>query len=108
MVKTNNLSGKVLFLICCALCFFNFFFFPANIISWDVFGYYMYLPMIFIYDNWGLQDTHILHSILEQYHNSSTLYQVYPTETGFWTMRYSMGMSIFYAPFFVLGHLAAG
>jgi hypothetical protein len=63
--------------------------------------------MTFINDNLGLQDTKVLHNILDQYHNSSTLYQAYQTDTGSWVLRYPMGMAVLYSPFFMLGHLAA-
>ncbi|MBL7915991.1 MAG: hypothetical protein JNL49_13230 [Bacteroidia bacterium] len=86
---------------------FNLIRFPGNILSWDVFGYYMYLPMIFIYDNWGLQDVSILKHIVEEYNSSSTLYQAYQAETGTWVMRYTMGMAVFYLPFFLIGHFIA-
>ena len=106
MVKLkNNNSFATIIVISCCLLFFNFSFFPKNILSWDVFGYYMYLPMIFIYNNWGLQDINILHTIIEHYQSSSTLYQAYQTETGYWVMRYPIGMSMLYAPFFFIGHL---
>lgn len=98
----NKYSFAIVLLISVCLIFFNCSFFPINILSWDVFGYYMYLPMIFIYHNWGLQDVTVLHSIIEHYHSSSTLYQAYQTETGFWVMRYPMGMAMLYAPFFFL------
>ena len=104
----QKISLSCLIIIACFLIGLNFIFFPQNILSWDVFGYYLYLPMTFINDNLGLQDTNILRSILDQYHNSSTLYQAYQTETGSWVLRYPMGMAILYSPFFFMGHLLAG
>jgi hypothetical protein len=105
--KKKNLSLVAFIAVSASIGFFNFSMFPKNILSWDVFGYYIYLPMIFIHNNWGLQDINLVHHILEQYQNSSTLYQCYQTETGYWVMRYPMGMAILYSPFFFIGHLAA-
>ncbi len=109
-MKSDNfksISCRTFLLVSGLLVFFNLSFFPGNILSWDVFGYYMYLPMIFIYNNWGLQNIDIVHDLINTYKSSSTLYQAYPTETGSWLMRYSMGMAIFYFPFFVIGHFLA-
>jgi len=105
--KTRRISFFTLILISCSLLYFNFSFFPKNILSWDVFGYYLYLPLNFIYNNWGLQDTAVLHNVLDHYHNSATLYQAYPLPTGSWVLRYPIGMSYLYAPFFFIGHLLA-
>lgn len=105
--NTQKWSHYALLLIVTMIVFFNLVRFPGNILSWDVFGYYLYLPMIFIYDNWGLQDISILKNIVEEYNSSSTLYQAYQTETGTWVMRYTMGMAVFYLPFFLIGHFIA-
>ena len=104
----NRSSLFALILIAFGLIYFNYSFNPTNILSWDVFGYYMYLPMTFIYHNWDLHNTTILHTIIDQYQNTESLYQAYATETGSWIMRYSMGMSMLYSPFFALGHFIAG
>lgn len=105
--STHKWSHNALLLIVTMIVIFNLIRFPGNILSWDVFGYYMYLPMIFIYDNWGLQDVSILKHIVEEYNSSSTLYQAYQAETGTWVMRYTMGMAVFYLPFFLIGHFIA-
>lgn len=105
--KKNNLSLGVFILVSACLLFFNFSYFPNNILSWDVFGYYMYLPVTFIYHDWKLLDIGVVRALIEQYHSSSTLYQAYQTETGLWVMRYSMGMAVLYAPFFFIGHIVA-
>jgi hypothetical protein len=77
---------------------------PANILSWDVFGYYLYLPLGFIYQDISLQDPDVIHSIIAKYNSTETFYQMYLLENGNWVMKYSMGMAIFYLPFFLLGH----
>lgn len=78
--------------------------FPANIISWDVFGYYLYLPLTFIYNDLALKEPEVIHAIIEKYNNTDTFYQMYLLENGNWMMKYSMGMAVFYLPFFVIGH----
>jgi len=85
----------------------NFLFAPANIFSWDVFGYYLYLPFTFIYHDLGLKDFSVVDGILDKYHNTSTFYQAIAMPEGHYVMKYSMGMSFFYAPFFFIGHVVA-
>jgi len=85
----------------------NFIFKAGNILSWDVFGYYIYLPLKFIYNDLGLKDYSIIDTILEKYHNSATFYQAMKMPDGAYVMKYSMGLSFFYAPFFFIGHIIA-
>jgi hypothetical protein len=103
----NPLLKAVSIVIILFIIINNLVFFPANILCWDVFGYYLYLPLKFIYHDLGLQDVSIVHSILEKYHNSSTFYQAFLGPEGNYVMRYTMGMSILYTPFFFIGHLIA-
>jgi len=86
---------------------FNFLYIPSNILSWDVFGYYLYLPCLFIYNDLGLNDISVIHNIIEQYSSSATFYQAVQLPSGDWVMRYQMGMAILYSPAFFIGHLVA-
>ena len=109
----NKLPGKfpvsktVTILLIAILVYCGFTFFPDNILSWDVFGYYLYLPFTFIYSDLGLNNENIIHEIIDKYHNSATFYQAIKLPAGNYVMKYSMGMSILYSPFFFLGHLYA-
>ena len=85
----------------------NFIFSPANILSWDVFGYYLYLPLKFIYHNLGIAHYSIIEQILSKYHNTATFYQAIKMPDGTYVMKYSLGLSFFYFPFFLIGHLIA-
>jgi len=85
----------------------NLMFMPGNILSWDVFGYYLYLPLKFIYNDLGLNDYSIIDSIIGKYHNTATFYQAMKMPEGNFVMKYSMGLSFFYAPFFFIGHIIA-
>lgn len=75
-------------------------------LTWDAFGYYLYLPGKFIYHD--LTKLEWLPQIIEQYSPTGKLYQVCPLPNGNFAMKYLMGLSILYAPFFFLGHWAAG
>jgi len=103
----NPILKAVLMIIVLFIIINNLIFFPANILCWDVFGYYLYLPLKFIYHDLGLHDESIVHSILEQYNNSETFYQAIRLPEGNHVMKYSMGLSILYSPFFFIGHIIA-
>lgn len=76
-------------------------------LTWDVFGYYLYLPSHFIYSDLALHNPEWINHLLDTYEPTSTLYQAIQLENGNWVMKYSMGMSILYAPFFFVAHLIA-
>lgn len=80
---------------------------PHKIISWDIFGYYLYLPFTFIYHDLGLRNFSVLQGIIDEYQNTAWFYQAIPQEGGHWVMKYPMGMAVLYLPWFLIGHLAA-
>ncbi|MEK6616357.1 MAG: hypothetical protein AABZ32_09640 [Bacteroidota bacterium] len=63
--------------------------------------------MTFIYHDLGIRNYSVIQSILDTYHNSGTFYQALHMESGDWVMRYGIGMSVLYSPFFFIGHLIA-
>jgi len=79
-----------------------------SILSWDVFGYYLYLPAQFIYHDIGINDFSWLQSILDKYSPTIGFYQAYQGPEGDYIMKYPMGMAILFAPFFFIAHLLAG
>lgn len=82
---------------------------PArNTISWDVMGYYMYLPATFIYDDIKIKDKQWVDDIIEKYQPTSTFYQAVKQDDGSWVLRYTSGLALVNSPFFFLGHTAAG
>ena len=94
-------------LIAIAVIVGNFSGGPVRILSWDVFGYYLYLPAAFIYRDLGLQHFDVTHQIIDKYHNSGTFYQAMQLPSGYWVMKYSMGLAVLYLPFFLIGHVIA-
>jgi len=103
----NHLLTITVCLIVIFIIINNYIFFPGNILSWDVFGYYLYLPLKFIYHNLGIGDSPIITQIIDKYHNTATFYQGLKMPNGNYVMKYSMGISFFYTPFFFIGHLIA-
>lgn len=74
-------------------------------ISWDVSGYYMYLPAIFIYKD--LKQVAFLNDIQEKYQPAGSPYQVFDHWSGRRIMKYSTGMAVQYLPFFLAAHAVA-
>lgn len=74
-------------------------------ISYDVSGYYLYLPAIFIYQD--LRRVAFLDEVVEKYRPTADPYQVFTHESGNQVMKYSAGQAVMYTPFFLLGHLWA-
>ena len=81
--------------------------FPQNILAWDVFGYYLYLPLAVIYNDLGMSDFSIVEQIIERYKNTPTFYQGMQMPSGDWVIKYSMGLAFLYLPFFAIGHIVA-
>lgn len=74
-------------------------------ISWDVSGYYWYLPAYLIYQDPVQMD--FRDEILEKYKPSWDFYQAFPHGEGF-VMKYPAGLALQYLPFFAVAHLWAG
>ena len=77
-------------------------------VSWDVFGYYLYLPAIFYHDDIELKSTTWADEMRKKYDLSGTLYQVHGLENGNHVIQYSSGMAFMLAPAFAAGHAWAG
>ena len=76
-------------------------------ISWDVKGYYLYLPAAFIYHDPLIEQIDWVHDIREKYGTAATLYMLNPTDRGTHVIKYTMGLSWLYAPMFFTGHALA-
>lgn len=102
--KTVN---TLVVMLCVYLVYSNFHFHVGQTISFDVYGYYLYLPLTFIYDDLGLQNPEVVMELMEKYHSSHVFYQGHVIENGNYVLKYTMGQSILYAPFFFIGHFIA-
>jgi hypothetical protein len=107
-MKQRDASLYVLIMIVLILGGIMFSHTPSRILSWDVFGYYLYLPFTFIYHDLGLQDFSVVEAIIEKYRSTATFYQAMPAASGtHWVMKYPMGMAVMYFPWFIIGHIWA-
>ena len=106
-LRDNSTLFTILFVFA-VIVWLRFFYPPDNALSWDVFGYYLYLPAKFIYHDLGLLNQDWLNKLVVNYQTTGTLYQAYIGPSGQWVLKYSMGMAILYSPFFLISHLIAG
>ncbi|MDX1906760.1 MAG: hypothetical protein SF053_06970 [Bacteroidia bacterium] len=75
-------------------------------LSWDVYGYYLYLPAVFIYDD--LYELKFADSLFQQYRPAGDMHAAVTLPDGRYVMKYPVGMALMYSPFFGVGHLVAG
>lgn len=80
---------------------------PTRMLTWDVFGYYLYLPANFIYNDPKLNNQEWMDDIFEKYQPSPTLYQLVYLENGDKLIKYASGMAVLYSPFFFIAHWLA-
>ena len=74
-------------------------------LSYDVSGYYLYLPAAFIYGD--LRQLDFLPEVINQYRPTESPYQAFDHPGGTRVMKYSLGQAVLYAPWFALAHLYA-
>lgn len=93
------------------LLYTAFFFYPKwqktateATISWDVSGYYWYLPAIFIYKD--LKEQSFTDSIIKKYQPTPEVFQS-AMRDGKRVMTYSAGMAVMYLPAFAIAHALA-
>jgi len=103
----NNLSVWALLLLSIFILSYR----GANInekeISWDVLGYYLYLPATFIHDDPLLNDISWIEAVNEEKKLSDTLYMISSNDQGEPMYFFLMGTALLYLPFFFIGHIIA-
>lgn len=112
----NKISLFIYITCCISLLYSAFGYYPKwnkpqseATISWDVSGYYFYLPAIFIYKD--LKHVGFKKAIMDKYHpiaGEAEGYQSFGVENGNQIMKYSMGQALMYLPGFFVGHVTAG
>jgi hypothetical protein len=76
------------------------------VLTWDVSGYYFYLPAIFIYKD--LKHIEFKDKILKDYAPTPDLQQAFLHKpSGNYVMKYSCGQALQYLPAFLVGHFYA-
>lgn len=75
--------------------------------AWDTFGYHLYLPAALIHADPLIKDMGWVEAVHGKYRASSTLYQLSTMPNGARVVRYPVGLSIAWSPWFLVGHVAA-
>jgi len=109
---SRNRISRLIFILSAIAIISNRFLLPRfdahdvlAILSWDVFGYYLYLPAFFIHHDLGIRDFTWVQQILDTYHPTVGFYQAYAGPAGAYVMKYPMGMAILYSPFYFLAQV---
>lgn len=100
-------SGYAVIALIISNLYLNFTAIPGNFLSWDIMGYYFYLPLLFIYNDIQISDYSVLQNIVETYKGTTSLYQIHRFPNGNHGIIYTMGMAVLYLPFFIIGHIIA-
>lgn len=74
-------------------------------LSWDVSGYYLYLPALFIYKD--IKQVGFREEIHEKYRPSDAPNQAFKHRSGNYVMKYACGLAVQYLPFFGIAHALA-
>lgn len=80
---------------------------PLNIISYDYYGSYLYLPALFIYNDIGFKNLEVFDSLNNIYANTPMFYQFSSGSDGNLVIRFFAGMSYMFSPGFFAGHVFA-
>lgn len=90
----------------------SFFYYPKwkqtgteATISWDVSGYYWYLPSIFIYKD--IKHIQFSEQIMQKYKPVPDFQHAFQYKNGNYVMKYSGGMALQYLPFFLMADALA-
>ena len=79
---------------------------PLKVTVWDAFGYYVYLPSIYIYHDY--KQLNWLPAIDKKYAvTGGDGYQAIKLDNGNYTFKYLGGVAILEMPFFFIGHFIA-
>lgn len=107
---SRSLSRYALWLCWLIMFLSAFFFYPRwknsgteATLSWDVSGYYMYLPATFIYHD--LKQCSFRDSVLKRYQPTPDFQQAIRHEgSGHYVMKYSCGQALVMLPMFLAAH----
>lgn len=78
-----------------------------NPITWDAFGYHLYLPLAIIHHDLGMRDPTVVQEMFATYDPSSTFYQAHKAPTGDMVIRYAPGVALLDLPAFLIADLVA-
>ncbi len=102
-------SFIALWTIILGIVLIGFFFYPKwekskseAMISWDMAGYYSYLPSVFIYQD--LKDMHLTEQKAKEYQNG---FEAFLAPNGHKITKYAIGQAVIFTPSFLIAHAIA-
>ncbi len=111
-LQKNYLSLAAILISFILIWYLSFVYYPKwknpsveATISWDVSGYYMYLPASIIYND--IKECKFKDKILKEYSPTHDFQQAFKAPNGNYVMKYPLGQAIQYSPFFLLAHAYA-
>lgn len=111
-MSNNRLSLWAFWLSCLLIALSSLVYYPKwkqgnteATISWDVSGYYLYLPAVFIYHD--IRQLHWRDSIEQRYHMDPGMGQAIQHPSGNYVMKYPMGQALQFLPWFTIAHALA-
>jgi len=104
MKLIKDISFVTLFIIGIILSIYRISNINNKEIAWDVLGYYMPLPATFIHNDPLLNNIEWLKKVNNEKDLTGTLYMVSTNNKGEPMYFFLLGMSLFYLPFFLIGH----
>ena len=110
-VPYKSISWYTALLLFVFIAYFTFYYATPNPLSWDNLGYHVYLSELINDGNLRVPDLGYYERIMEQYKNTTTLYQFVPTNheaLGGYITKYTSGWALLNAPFVYAGHVWAG
>lgn len=108
MVKPKpSLSLLTVVILWAGLTLASFSLRPAFLFGWDSFGYHLYLPAFLIHGDPLVQDMAWVEEARNTYSVWGSLYQVSTLPDGAHVPKYTLGLAVLWAPWFLIGHLFA-
>lgn len=74
----------------------------VNILKWDLFGHYAYLPMVFQTGELAPHDLTYFETVNTTYQNTPYMYQFVLLDNGVYITKYSSGWAVLLSPFYLI------
>jgi hypothetical protein len=93
--------------ICIVIIYLSYSDGVGNILAWDIFGHYIYLPLLFDHKQLVLQNYDYLNNVIQEYNNTPYLYQFVQSENGDIMTKYTSGWAVLMSPFYGIAKIIA-
>ena len=98
----NKISLITVLLIVIYIVSFPFLNGFSNPFTYDTFGYYLYMPMAFLYSDLGVTDYSLIENLQNTQGISESIYQLNKLDNGNYLNKYPAGLSVLLTPFYLI------